>query len=123
MIRVVFDANVIVSGLPAATGPLADIIDHWRTGNIRLIVSEHIINEVGRAWQKPYWRSRFSVYQAERALVLLRTESEVTPITVPVSGVASHAEDDVVIATSLSGQAHFSSLATSLSSMFVASMM
>jgi len=107
VIRVVFDANVIVSGLFASDGPLAEIVDRWRIGHIRLIVWLHTLDEASRAWGKPCWRSRFSTGHARRALKLLREEADVIPITIIVTGVASHPEDDAVLATAVSGQAHF----------------
>jgi predicted nucleic acid-binding protein len=38
---------------------------------------------------------------------LLRTETDVTPITVQVTGVASHPEDDLVLAAAVSAGADY----------------
>ena len=43
----------------------------------------------------------------EAAVALLRTEAILTPITVPVVGVATHPEDDLVLATGLSAGADY----------------
>jgi putative PIN family toxin of toxin-antitoxin system len=102
--RVVFDANVLVSGMPASAGTMFALIEHWRSGDIQLVTSQHIIDEVRRAWTKPYWQSRLSPSQIDRALALIREEAEVTPITIEVSGVASHMEDDLVLAAAASAQ-------------------
>jgi putative PIN family toxin of toxin-antitoxin system len=96
--RVVFDANVLVSGMPASAGTMFALIEHWLSGDIQLVTSQHIIDEVRRAWTKPYWQSRLSPSQIDRALALIREEAEVTTITVEVSGIASHPEDDLVLA-------------------------
>ncbi len=52
--RVVFDANVFVAGIPARSGTLGTLIERWRAGTFQVIVSQHIIDEVGRGWAKPY---------------------------------------------------------------------
>lgn len=38
---------------------------------------------------------------------LLERRARITPLTVPVSGIATHPEDDLVLATALSGNAQF----------------
>lgn len=107
MIRAVLDANVLVSGFPAASGTMADLIDRWRVGVFQLVSSQHIIDEVSRAWTKPYWEARFSPAQVDRALALLEQEADVTPITVQAMGIATHAEDDMVLATAVSAQVDY----------------
>lgn len=108
MIRAVLDATTIVSALPAAPGgTLAALVDRWRAGLFRLIVSEHLLAEVGRAWTKPYWQARFAPDQVARALTLLMVEGELVPITAEVSGVATHPEDDLVLATAVSAGVDF----------------
>ncbi|HEV2107896.1 MAG TPA: PIN domain-containing protein [Thermomicrobiales bacterium] len=74
---------------------------------IQLVVSQHILDEVTRVWTKPYWRARFSQVQVDRALALLREEADVTPITVQTSGIATHPEDDPVLATALSAEVDY----------------
>jgi predicted nucleic acid-binding protein len=103
VIRAVFDATTIVSAFPATPGgTLVALVDRWRAGAFGLVVSDPILAEVGRAWTKPYWRSRFAEAQVERALALLRQEAEVVPITAEVSGIATHPEDDLVLAAAVS---------------------
>ncbi len=107
MIRVVFDANVLVSGFPTVSGPIPELLDKWRAEDIQLVISRHIIGEVRRGWSKPYWRARLSQPEIERAIDLLEQDAEVTPITVQVTGVATHASDDLVLATAVSGNVEF----------------
>jgi putative PIN family toxin of toxin-antitoxin system len=103
VIRAVLDANVFVSGFPAHGVPVADLVDRWRAGAFQLVVSEHILDAIARAWAKPYWHARLSQQQVDRALAVLRAEAEIVELTVAVQGVASHPEDDFVLATALSG--------------------
>lgn len=105
MIRVVLDANVIAAGFVIRTGLPARVLNHWLEGRMKLVISEHLVEEVEIAWKKPYWRARFTQDEVAHAVALL--SEELIPITVDVSGIASHAEDDLVIATAVSGKADY----------------
>ena len=107
MIKSVFDANVVAVGIPAETGTLAVLFDRWFAGDFELVVSEFILGEVRITWAKPYWRARMTAQRVEASLNLLRRRSEITPITVTIEGVASHPEDDMVLATALSAEAEY----------------
>lgn len=107
MIRVVFDANVLVAGTPATSGTLAALIDQWRAREFQVVISEHIIDGVSRGWAKPYWLNHISPSQVDRGLRLIRRKAEWTAITVNVEGPATHPEDDLVLATAVSGNAEF----------------
>lgn len=105
MIRAVFDANALVSGIAGfllLTSAPGELLRRWRSGDFVLVVSPHILSEVERTFRKPYYRARFSVQQVQAAIELLRVQATVTPITVAISGVATHPEDDLVLATAVS---------------------
>ena len=107
MIAAVLDVNVIVSGFPARRGAAAEVIDRWLTSEFRVIMSEHILNGVIRAWDNPWFRDRYRRNEVERALYLLRTQaSAVTPIP-GIHGVAPDAEDDLVLGTAVAGEADY----------------
>ncbi len=109
MIKAVLDTNVLASGF-VRSNPLAApvrLLDAWRAGAYTLVVSEHILEELARTLQEPYFRRRLSHALVSAALTLLRRQAVTTPITSHVSGVASHAEDDAVLATAVSGAAAY----------------
>jgi predicted nucleic acid-binding protein len=60
VIVAVLDTNVLVSGFPGRVGAPAMLIDAWRQGAYRLVVSEHILEELAETWRDPYWQARFS---------------------------------------------------------------
>ena len=105
MIAAVLDVNVIVSGFPGRRGAAAEVIDRWLTREFRVIVSEHILNGVIRAWKNPWFRDRYARNEVERALYLLRSRAiAVTPAS-GIHGFAPDAEDDLVLATAVAGRA------------------
>jgi putative PIN family toxin of toxin-antitoxin system len=107
MTRVVLDANILASGAIAPTGTLASILDAWRSGKFSVIVSEPILQELERTLQKPYFRQRLTDAQSSRFLLLLQRRATLSPITVSVHGIATHPEDDLILATALSAQADY----------------
>ena len=59
MTVVVLDANVLVPGFVGTMGSVSTrLIDLWREGHYDLVISEHLLGEVKRALDDPYYRSR-----------------------------------------------------------------
>ena len=72
-----------------------------------MVVSEHIIAEITRTFEQPYFRQRLTPTQRANSLALLREEAIITPLTVELHGVATHQEDDLVLATAISAKADY----------------
>ena len=79
----------------------------WQAGGFRLIISEHILTNLQRALAKTYFRRRLTAAETNAFLALLRQEAILVPITESVQGVAPDAEDDLVLATAMSGRADY----------------
>ncbi len=107
MTRVVLDTNALASGAIAFQGTLASIIDAWRSGEFGLFVSPPILAELERTLEKPYFRQRLTAEQSSRFIVLLSRAATISPVTVQVQGVATHPEDDLVLATAISAKADY----------------
>lgn len=103
------DTNLLASGAPSAHPDAAParLLAAWRAGQFRLVLSEHILQELAETFAKSYFAHRLSLDRRQAFMHLLRTEATVTPLSVTVTGVASHPEDDLVVATALSGGAQF----------------
>lgn len=98
------DANVLASGFIRMNPEAATVqtLDAWRAGRFLLVLSEHLLDEVSRTLEDPYFARRLGPAQRAADLALLRAEAIITPITVTVRGVATHPEDDLVLATAVS---------------------
>jgi putative PIN family toxin of toxin-antitoxin system len=105
--KVVFDTNILASGAISATGTLSTLVDAWRSGQFKVIVSSPILDELERTLQKPYFRRYLTEKQSSCFLKLLQRRATVSPITVSVRGIASHQEDDVILATAVSAKADY----------------
>ena len=107
MIIAVLDTNVLVSGFPAQRGVPAALIGFWRQGLYHLVVSDAILSELTETWRAPYWQARYSPMEAADAIALLRADAIVVPLTAHVAGVATHPEDDLILATAVSSGAGY----------------
>ena len=108
MIRAVLDTNVLASAAIAHPGTtLATILDNVVTNQFTLAVSEHILVELRRTLATPYYAARITPIAAARYVQLLISLGATVRITTPVSGVATHPEDDLILATALSARADY----------------
>ena len=107
MIRVVLDTNVLVSAVRADRGPLAVIRESWLTGQVQVYVSQPLLDEVERTLTKPYFAARLGTERTDRFLTLLKRTAVLQSIIEPVTGVATHPEDDWILATAQNAQAQF----------------
>jgi uncharacterized protein len=108
VIVAVLDTNGLASGfigedkLDSTPG---ELVRRWRAKAFTLAVSEHILAELADTFTDSYFTRRLTPAAIADALDSLRIDGVIQPITVDVTGVASHPEDDVVLATALSARA------------------
>lgn len=110
MIVATLDANVLVSGargLLQDTSSPGEILRRLSAGRFILITSDHIEKEAAKALRKPYFQQHVTHEESEAFRQFLANASTWVPITVTVQGVATHAEDDLILATALSGNADY----------------
>ena len=107
MLRVVLDANVVVSGWLEARGPSGRILQAAAEGRFRTILSPAVLDEYRRSLGYPKVRRRLRVPPELvdawlDALVLL---SDVVPGERRVAVVAADPDDDKYLAAALEGRA------------------
>ena len=110
-VRVTADTNIVASGVARLrTRPDAApvrFVRAWQAGQFTLVQSDPLLAEVDRTLANPYFTQRLPAAEREAFLALLRRRAVLTPLTVTVTGIATHPEDDIVLATALSGNAQF----------------
>ncbi len=110
MIVAVFDTNVLASGLIGETRPEStpgELLRRWRVKHFTLVVSEPILTELARTLTNPYFSQRFSPAELTATVARVAVEARVQALTVHVAGVATHPEDDAILATALSAHARY----------------
>ncbi|HEU0113195.1 MAG TPA: putative toxin-antitoxin system toxin component, PIN family [Thermomicrobiales bacterium] len=110
MIVAVLDTNVLASGFIGEDKPTSvpgELIRRWRGKAFALVVSPPILDELTDTFADPYFTRRLSSSEIADALQALRVDAVIQPLTVAVGGVASHPEDDLILATALSAGAPY----------------
>lgn len=107
--KVVLDTNVSFSGLMKPDGVPGKIVRAWRAAQFDLVLSEAMLDEIGRALAYPKIRRRLNWDQEtiSRYLLLLRFKAEV----VDIGGITAEVPDDPqgapVLATLIAGGGSF----------------
>lgn len=109
MIAAVLDTNTIVSGTLEPRGIPNRILQAARSGNFTLVTSSVIIEEVVRTLRRPRITRKYDIQETDVRHVhdLLTYGAALTVITATLHGVASHPEDDLILATALSAKADY----------------
>lgn len=107
MIRAVLDTTVLASAFVRPEPAPGQLLQAWNDGRFTLILSEHILGELADTFDEPYFAHRLPPAQRAENLAQLRQKALLIAPTVPVHGVATHPEDDLVLAAAVSGQADY----------------
>ncbi|OGH29342.1 MAG: putative toxin-antitoxin system toxin component, PIN family [Candidatus Levybacteria bacterium RIFCSPHIGHO2_12_FULL_37_12] len=107
MISAVLDTNILASGAIKPSSIPGQILKQWRDGKFELIISQHILSELEETLNKSYFRNILKTQDVDDLLELLISDASLTLIITKVAGVATHPEDDLVLATAESGKASF----------------
>lgn len=105
--RIVLDVNVLVSGIATGDTVPSLILDRWANEAFDVILSDHIFENVARAFRKRYWKQRYGDELIDAYLDHLRSGTVPVPPADNVRGVAEDLEDDLVLATAVAGRADF----------------
>ena len=109
--RVLLDTNVLAGGMTGeirgSIRPPSQLWRRWRAKQFDLIVSAHLLDELERTLSTAWFRERTT---PDAIAVLLRDVRDnaifVEPID-EVRGIASHWQDDLVLAAAVSGKADY----------------
>lgn len=107
MITAVLDTNVLASGFVRPEPPPGQLLLAWRARLYLLVTSEPILAELTRTFEEPYFAQHLTPSQRANNIALLRHEAIITPLTSRVQGVATHPEDDLVLATAVSASVQY----------------
>jgi putative PIN family toxin of toxin-antitoxin system len=109
VIRTVLDANIFISAM-IAPGSVPTRILHAAYASVFLcLTSAAIANEIRRALSRDRIRSKYHLdaTEVERLHGFLELDHVRVPITAEVRGVATHPEDDLILATAVSAQVDY----------------
>lgn len=108
--RAVIDTTLLATGMLGTnySSPPRLIYDVWlRKQPFILLTSENQLNEVKRTLHKPYFRERVSASKIGRHVNFIRERAELIDPYSSVEGIATHPEDDKIIAIAIDGKADY----------------
>jgi uncharacterized protein len=109
VIRAVLDTNLLVSALLMPLGIPARVLAAAYASVFRCLSSEAIVDEVSRTLDRSRVQRKYTINPSEalRLSGFLRSDLVLTPLTVTVSSIATHPEDDLILATAVSARADY----------------
>ena len=105
--RVVIDTNVLISALLKANSGPASIVSLWRSGEVELVVSLEVIDEIARVLDYPKIKKRVSSEEAARFLTLLYTSATIVQSDEKVAAVDADPDDNKFVALALASGAEY----------------
>lgn len=105
MIRAVLDTNVIVSGMlgfDLAESTPGALLRAWFRRDFELVVAEVLIREIERTLSDEYFIERVDQRIAHLTMTSLHKDATSTALSVTVTRIATHPEDDLVLAAAVS---------------------
>lgn len=108
MIRVVLDTNVLASGAIATSGAVAEILDAWNHYDVQVVLSDWILRELARTLSKPYFSTQLSDEDIIDFLSFCQDRAHFVQVgSLEIPRVATHREDDYVLATAVAGRVDY----------------
>jgi putative PIN family toxin of toxin-antitoxin system len=110
MISAVLDTNVLASAVANFREPRntpAALLHAAIVRRFRLVTSAVILEELRRTLDKPYFRRRVSEQERQEILRIFIRRAQQVSLTIQVRGMATHPEDDPILATALSAHADY----------------
>ena len=109
MIRVVLDANVLVSGVIASSSPPAEILDAWRQERFQPVVSPAIVEEIDRVLRYPRV-ARYHKWREPQIVTFLEDLSHLAVLThgkLNLSVIDADPSDNRYIECAVEGEAQY----------------
>jgi putative PIN family toxin of toxin-antitoxin system len=109
VIRALLDTKTIVSGIIVPVGIPARILAAARAGTFEMVSGPALVTEALRTLNQDRIRNKYRLTpaQVEGVRILLEEKATLTVVSRQVQGVARHPEDDLILATALSGAADY----------------
>jgi uncharacterized protein len=109
VIKVVFDTNIIVSGLIANTGAPYETIELWRRDDVVLLISDAIIDEVADVLTRPFFRDQRHITKSDidRIKYALKTDATIVFPNSRLKVVGNDPDDNRIIECALDGSADY----------------
>lgn len=109
LIKAVIDTNILISGLFAASGTIADLMELWISRKFDLVTSPEILDELYRVLHKPTIQKHFSPSEDEIAEYLedIKEGAIITPNLYQTNKIKKDPSDNKFLACAIETKADF----------------
>jgi uncharacterized protein len=107
LIKVVLDANVLISGLISRYGPPGIILNTWIEGKFELVVSPSILEELGRVLHYPRIQKRLTEKQISEFLERLTENSIISQGSLKIEILTRDPSDNIYLSCAIEEEVNF----------------
>ena len=109
MLKVVFDTNIIISSLIAHSGNPCKVLESWHRGDVTLLTSEAIIEEVVHVLGRPFFREKRGISQRDidRVRRALETDAVMVSSETHLEVIEEDPDDNRILECALEGGADY----------------
>ena len=107
MLSAVLDTNVLASGALTSSSIPRQVLSRWREGYFKLYISNFILEELKEVFEKPLFKRLMIEQDADGFVNLLETDAIPVQLIIKVKEVATHPEDDFILATAVNSKAEY----------------
>jgi putative PIN family toxin of toxin-antitoxin system len=102
-----FDTNVLLSGLATRNGVPATLIDRWEAEAFAMALSEWILGETQRGFERPYFSALLTVSERSNSLLQIRRRAALYEPDPTVVGDCRDPDDDAILGTAVAANADY----------------
>ncbi|OGH17764.1 MAG: putative toxin-antitoxin system toxin component, PIN family [Candidatus Levybacteria bacterium RIFCSPHIGHO2_01_FULL_40_15b] len=107
MLSAVLDTNVLASGALTSSSIPRQLLNEWRKGYFKLYISNFILEELKEVFEKPFFKRLMTEQDIDGFVNLLETDAIPVQLINKVREVATHPEDDFILATAVNAKAEY----------------
>lgn len=105
--RVVLDANILISAAISTAGPPREIVNAWIDGRVELIASPKLLAEVQDVLDRPRFRRWISIATATEFIDGLADDAEIIDDPPAEAGLTADPDDDYLITLARAAKADY----------------
>lgn len=109
MLKAVIDINLFVSGMISKKGNPAKLLQLWQDRAFLVVISEQMVEELGRVLRYPHLRNKYNLKDEEIELAVgtIKKFAIVLPDVIKLNVIKTDPDDNKVLACALAVQADY----------------
>lgn len=107
MLSAVLDTNVLASGALTSSSIPRQLLNEWKNGYFKLYISNFILEELKEVFEKPFFKRLITKRDMDDFVSLLETDAIPVQLIINVKEIATHPEDDFILATAVNAKAEY----------------